>query len=318
MISLTNDYGVIVIIVSASDNNFVPGLFTLIYSAWIHNRTAKFYVIDAGIDLENLERLLRFCKDNSIFCEIRRAEEALISDLPTRGKLTTAAYARILIPDLFPDESRAIYLDADTVVVSDLRDLWATELGDKLVAGVVDGFVEQEELDAVGLSVGEYINSGVLVMNLDAWRRENIADQIFKEARRSENSRYLDQTALNSVARGRIHFLEREWNFFSEKYVFTRWKIPRIIHFAGSEKPWRFKHAPFAAIYNSYRLVSRSNIQPPTIGRRFSVIRRMVLGLIGLRRKYWNVALAWMYYRLLFTRPHTRKLRQQARGPHSA
>ncbi|MGX7874131.1 glycosyltransferase family 8 protein [Mesorhizobium sp. ORM6] len=202
------------IIVSASDNNFVSGLFILIYSTWVHNKEAKFFVIDAGMEPEKLAELREFCAGNGISCQILQADDKRISDLPTRGKLTTAAYARILIPEMLPDYSKAIYLDADTVVVSDLSDLWSMDLRDNLVAGAVDGFVEQEELDDVDMSREEYINSGVLVINLDAWRRDGIADRIFSKIRETEKSRYLDQTIINTVARGRVIFLDRAWNFF--------------------------------------------------------------------------------------------------------
>ncbi|WP_245490157.1 glycosyltransferase family 8 protein [Mesorhizobium sp. M2A.F.Ca.ET.015.02.1.1] len=195
-----------------------------------------------------------------------QADGKRISDLPTRGKLlTTAAYARILIPEILPDCDKAIYLDADTLVVSDLGALWLADLGDNLVAGVVDGFVEQEELDDIEMSRNEYINSGVLVMNLVAWRREGIADRVFATVRETAKSRYLDQTALNTVVRGRVLFLGREWNFFSERYVEIERRLPKVIHYAGSAKPWRYRRVPFADVFNFYRTLSGSDIPEGTL-----------------------------------------------------
>ncbi|MGX5800881.1 glycosyltransferase family 8 protein [Bradyrhizobium sp. Arg314] len=297
------------IIVTASDNNFVPGLFVFIFSAWIHNRGAKFLVIDAGIEPATVIKLRRFCERNGIDCQLVRADGKRISDLPTRGKLlTTAAYARILIPEILPDCDKAIYMDADTLVVSDLSGLWSADLGDNLVAGVIDGFVEQEELDDVGMSRNEYINSGVLTMNLAAWRSEGITDRIFAKVRETDHSRYLDQTALNTVVRGRVLFLDREWNFFSDRYVQIERRLPKVIHYAGAAKPWRFKRVPFADVFNFYRTMSGLNIPAGTMVLKSARRRKMILGLIGLRRKYWSSALATYYYRRRFTKPHLRSL----------
>ena len=221
-------------------------------------------------------------------------------------------------PDLLPNESKAIYLDADAVVVSSLGDLWSMDLGDNLVAGVLDGFIDQGELHSIELTADEYINSGVLVMNLDAWRRENIADKMFKEARRSKKITFPDQTVLNSVARGRVLLLGREWNFCSGRYVSYERKIPKILHFSGLGKPWVLKNSPFSKIYNSYRILSGSNIPSAYIDHKCVSVRKMVAGLISLRKKYWRLALASMYYKFLFMDPHIRKLRKHAKGPHSA
>ncbi|WP_421917233.1 glycosyltransferase family 8 protein [Mesorhizobium sp.] len=306
------------IIVSASDNNFVPGLFTLVYSAWLHNRAVKFFIISVDIEPENISSLLTFCRKHQISCKIIHVNDGFARGLPTNEQWTGAAYARFLIPDLLPNESKAIYLDADAVVVSSLDDLWSMNMGDNLVAGVLDGFVHQGELDSIELTADEYINSGVLVMNLDAWRRENIADKMFKEARRSKKITFPDQTVLNSVARGRVLLLGREWNFCSGRYVSYERKTPKILHFSGDGKPWVIRNAPFSSIYNSYRILSGSNIPAASVDQKLISARKMAMGLVRLRWKYWSVALAFMYYKFTFMDPHIRKLRKQVEGARSA
>ena len=52
------------------------------------------------------------------------------------GFFPPANFYRILIPELFPELTKAIYLDSDMVVVGDLGELWDIDLGDKLM-GVV-------------------------------------------------------------------------------------------------------------------------------------------------------------------------------------
>ena len=86
--------------------------------------------------------------------------------------VTMTIYFRLFIADMFPQYDKAIYIDADTVAEDDLTTLFATDLGDNLVAGVVDPVMMTypETMNLIqrdfGIQPGKYINSGVLVMNL--------------------------------------------------------------------------------------------------------------------------------------------------------
>ena len=95
----------------------------------------------------------------------------MLRDLPTTKLLSVAAYARVLIPELFLDSvERVLYLDADCIVVGDLTALWQFDMGNAAIAAVPDqmerGFALDKESD---------INAGVMLMNLAIWRRERLA-----------------------------------------------------------------------------------------------------------------------------------------------
>ena len=49
-----------------------------------------------------------------------------LSDLPTTPLFGPIVWLRFRLPDLLPDRSRVIYLDSDTLVMSDLHALWET------------------------------------------------------------------------------------------------------------------------------------------------------------------------------------------------
>jgi lipopolysaccharide biosynthesis glycosyltransferase len=300
------------IIVSASDNNFVPGLIVLIYSAWFNNRSARFYVIDAGISPEGRLRLSSFCDDRGISCEILVADADTLAQLPDPKHWSSATYARLLIPDLLPEHSRAIYIDGDAVVNSDISELWTMDLGDNLVAGVLDGMMKPNYLAEIGMNANSYINAGVLIMNLDLWRAEQIGRKTIDQLMQHPELGYADQTAINLVARDRILYIDRKFNFFAREYTHFPKMTPRIIHYAGPDKPWANQRSPLADVFDVYREVSGSDIPKPSRGWQFKTFRRTVLGLLSLRPKYWKQFHYRLHYQSKFVAPHIEELRSKA------
>lgn len=297
------------VIVSASDNNFVPGLLILIYSAWIHNPDAQFYVIDAGIRPDGQAKIFAFCGKHGISCGILQADPALLSRLPKPKSWSSAAYARLSIPDLLPEHDRAIYIDGDAVVNSDISELWSLDLGDNLVAGVPDGMMDPEFLAEIDIRPEKYINSGVIVMDLDRWRKERVGDQAIELLMARPDLDFPDQTAINIVARDRIQYIDRKFNFFAREYTRFRKELPRILHYPGPDKPWKNLRSPLSEIFDAYREVSGADIPAPPRGWEFKTFRRTVVGLLSLRPKYWRQLHYRRYYQSAFIAPHIRELR---------
>lgn len=108
--------------------------------------------------------------------------------------------ARLYLPLLLPDEPRAIYIDADTLAVTSLVELWRTDLGGKEIGACL----------AVADELG--YNSGCLVLDLDGLRR--LVDWRTFEAfaeKRLRRFRFPDQTLLNKFFEGRIAELPQKW-----------------------------------------------------------------------------------------------------------
>ena len=176
--------------------------------------------------------------------------------------LTKEAYLRFLAPDILPDDvSRVIYLDSDLVVLDDIGSLWDVGLAGNPLAAAPDldwwGDVPERRLLDLGLRPGHrYINSGVLVMDLAAWRREGISARLFAfAAQQGARLTYHDQDALNVVLQDRITLLARRWNVQTLWYTrFVRTQFPQefrataeirrrpaILHFSTKHKPWKFR-----------------------------------------------------------------------------
>jgi lipopolysaccharide biosynthesis glycosyltransferase len=158
-------------------------------------------------------------------------------------------YARFFIPEFLADVSRCIYLDTDLIVCSDLKELQTLDLQGQSSACVIDGGIDtpqqqyrlREKLKLK--NPRHYFNSGVIVMDLDAWRHRQIQSKALKVAQDNYDLLdQMDQDALNIVLAGDWMILDPKWN--TSKGRADASFSDGIIHFLGKVKPW---HADYAA-----------------------------------------------------------------------
>lgn len=186
----------------------------------------------------------------AMICVYEAENGALFDGLPT-GRFGPAVYQRILLGECLPDDiSRVIYLDGDTLVRQDLGLLWATDLCGHMLAAVED--LSRSACKILGVSRFEYFNSGVLLMDLEAWRAERIHWKIAEYAEENAHKlRYVDQCSLNAVLAGRWLRLHPRWNVQTgiyktlRRYVegsgYSRTELeqalawPAVIHYTGKK-----------------------------------------------------------------------------------
>ena len=114
----------------------------------------------------------------------------------------------------------------------------------------------------MGDRYNEYFQSGVILFDLDAFRKLNISDTMEKDVA-ARRYWFLDQDVLNRHFLGKVCFIEGRWNFvnmasITQQYLNAEWsketeiqkRDPAIIHYAGYEaKPWNNPAAPLAEYY---------------------------------------------------------------------
>ena len=161
------------------------------------------------------------------------------------NKWTIGAMYRLFVPDVMPDVKKIIYFDCDILVNMDIAELWAIDDGGKTICGVVDMpgdklnnsfFREKMRLILNGFRPESYINSGVLIMNLDRIRERGnlftlITDWI---AERGLMVLAPDQDAINAVFHGDIQIIDNKFN----TNLRTQDISGRIVHMLQS-KPWK-------------------------------------------------------------------------------
>ncbi len=172
----------------------------------------------------------------------------LPDDLPTR-RLPRSTYLKLALPKLLLGQYRRIlYLDADFFMESgDLDRLLRLDIGDHPVAAVRDtmNFVfptfHAEEFKALNLPPVRYLNSGLLLMDVDAYDRDRIYDRCIAAYRETPQAVTLhDQSLLNLALYGTFAELSAAWNWqcnMSSPFVPRQFKV-RLRHFIGGHKPW--------------------------------------------------------------------------------
>lgn len=139
------------------------------------------------------------------------------------SRWTYMSLMRLALPELLPDEHRALWLDVDTIVNEDIGDLFDEDLG-----GGWLGAVREPEWSRPGRV---YYNAGVLLMDLDALRGDPCCRLIDRV--NSIPMDFKDQDAINIVCGGMIHALPAIWNASD----WTAKPIdPKITHFAADRE----------------------------------------------------------------------------------
>ena len=190
---------------------------------------------------------------------------------PIREKHSCLATSfRLLLGELLPHLSRIIYLDIDVIVRGDLARLYDIDLRSKTVGAVPDRWINEArrrrykigqsnlslQITAdeyvrriIGLDARDYFNTGVLLIDLERWRANDVMKRCLTFFEQNFILLYTDQDAINSVCMDDVVFLGEEWNFIPRAYQAYNLPIahiqPQIVHFAGP-KPWETHNSPAA------------------------------------------------------------------------
>ena len=264
-----------VVVAIGADDAYAFPLTVTAYSAVANLRPGEgvdLYVLNGGLSADSRERfagaMRRTGRDVRLQFVTPKVGLLHSSGVPD-GNIGLMAYLRVLVPDSLPaTETHAIYLDSDLLVRASLADLWELRQGAAAIAGVPDfgGPVVSSpscltNWCELGLPAqAPYVNTGVLLMNLAAWRSGNVGRRILEySVRHKEINRYAEQDGLNAICAREARTIDPMWNvpaYLAFNSVFEildaspvkEWARSRraallrdahVIHFVGRRKPWR-------------------------------------------------------------------------------
>lgn len=171
-------------------------------------------------------------------------------------RISMATYYRCILSEIIPEEvQRLLYLDCDIVVLGKIRPLWETPMDEIGVAAVEDvGCRESSRYEILQYPMADsYFNAGVLLINLDYWRKQDIAQACIKYFHTyPERILFNDQDLLNCIFHHHKLLIELKWNvqdgFYRQPEVLDQnWKEkyaevlkhPVILHYTN-RKPWEY------------------------------------------------------------------------------
>jgi len=272
-------------IIYASDNKFAMVLTVSIVSLLKTNADTGdlfIHIIDGGLSEENRKALLALAEEYNSRMEFVRTE-SLTSytcvNVSCQNKITHAAYFRLFLPEIMPELTRALYIDCDTLVLEDLHPLWETDMEGCAIGAVCEPWGRQM-LRLIGKEgSASYFNSGVLLLDLAAWRQENV-QQRFVNYIRSVNGciSFEDQGVINAALDKELYRLPAKYNVMTVYYdmgyegactlrhaknPYSRDEItkalehPVIVHFTNSfasNRPWlEGSSHPYAGMWDDLR-----------------------------------------------------------------
>jgi lipopolysaccharide biosynthesis glycosyltransferase len=275
-------------LVCTINDDFILPFAVMLYSL-LSNKGKKYgidcFVIDSGVSKKNKEKFTDLFDSSLISLHWISVPETICNDLPLWGRGRIQLYHSLLIPRLLPlDCNKALYLDADLLILGDIENLWEIELDDFMVCAVQDMVIPVVS-EPMGLScykefglspLTPYFNSGVLLIDLHKWRSENITDKIIEYFKKYHRRVALfDQDGYNAILSSSWKQIDLRWNviasvsgrsFFNPRYLsksqyYKAVQDPWIIHYAGYFKPWLTNLGnKYDKIYKDY-LTGQSMIQ---------------------------------------------------------
>jgi len=192
---------------------------------------------------------------------------------------TVDCFARLLIPDLLSIYNKAIYLDGDQIITDDIANLYDIEISNFCIGACIsvgitadlngypnaflgtDYFIDTVYIDEDNLN--NIFMSSTLLMNLTKIRNKYSCAQLLEYAH-CKKFKILDMDVLNSLFQDDFTSIPQEWGWYAattEEAVGIRFsyapdeiysdymtagKAPKIIHFAGANKPWEYPDRIYA------------------------------------------------------------------------
>lgn len=265
-------------IVVCADRKVVNPVMVLMKSARKYlNKEINFYILQSAFTNIIKDNLYKFAKDINIHLKIIRVDKNEFYGFNVK-RLPIETYYYFKAHELISSEfDRALILDVDTLILKDIEDLYNADFEDQylIAANEYDKIKYRDYLQILSgernisrrniYNEENCFNSGVILMNLERFRQENISLDSFRSVVRQEDigSFYHDQIILNRFIKGRIKFFPRLFYNSSpilirtnrERFInkrsylhevfneneYSEDKENSIIHFCGvgCKKPWK-------------------------------------------------------------------------------
>ena len=145
----------------------------------------------------------------------------MFSYLRKWGKGTECIYYKIILPIMFPDLKRIIYLDGDTLIRKDISEMYNSPFNDNYILGFP--FYMSHVMNKFGIKATHYINGGCLLFNIEKIRKDkkdvDLLQFTFKKNRRLG---FLEQDSINYIFYPNIGFLPLKFGIYmiGNKYTF--------------------------------------------------------------------------------------------------
>ena len=270
-----------VALVFAANDSYVPYTATMMLSIMKHasqERGYDFVVLHRDITEDSralLDQMLEPYANASLrLANVSEYTQGLDFYTENREDFSEEAYYRLLIPEIMQEYEKVLYFDGDMVALTDVAELYDTDLGDNLLASSRDlcGLMsyynpledrrKYRDCELKLEKPDDYFISGMLLVNVPAFRAVYSWQELLELAVSREWLQH-DQDILNVICQGRTLIVDAAWDVIKpELYqkmpaqyreeLDASIEHPKVVHFGGTMKPWVSLDAPFGNYFWTY------------------------------------------------------------------
>ena len=263
-----------VVVISDKKLNFAVA--TLFVNLLETKSPKTFYELNALVTPDfsdsDIEKILSIEKKYPGQCSINVIKmDNRFDNINNRTKYIANACAyKMCLGEMFPQYKKVIYLDTDIIVFKDLSEMFEIELDDNYIGGVFSlshYLYRTKLLYKLGIpNMYSYVNAGVLLLNLDLIRKDNIEPKLHSLIGTYDDS--VDQHIYNKVCYGKIKKIPLKYNvtqscenlyktnlcgvYWTKLELDTAMQDPVVYHYTCSYKPWRYFNLRYAVRWNQY------------------------------------------------------------------
>ena len=246
-------------ILFTTDKNYLHHVIEVVRSLEKYDNVHhEIYIITSDVnslDLAIYQQYIKYSHFNII-----NIDDEMLKEAPTSKRYPYSIYYRLFAGSLLPQNlNRVLYLDPDVVILKNLEKFYFMDFEGKMFVGATHLSPSLLVANQIKNGVDElhlYINTGVILMNLDAMRKEINAKDIYDCILKKEMVMTLpDQDIINILYGTRIKLVDAfvyniadrdlaKYNFLhpnDKRDVLWVKENSSIIHYYGRNKPWK-KH----------------------------------------------------------------------------
>ena len=126
---------------------------------------------------------------------------------------TDCVYYKIILPLMFPDLERIIYLDGDTLIRKDIWEMYNYPFNNTYILG--HPFYTPEAVDKFKINATHYINGGCLLFNIEKIRKDKKDFDLLQfTIKKNKKLRFREQDSINYILYPKIGFLPLKYGMY--------------------------------------------------------------------------------------------------------